>query len=368
MRILVVMGTRPEAIKLAPVVAALRRRKNLETIVCATAQHRELLDQVLAPFKLRPDFDLNLMRAGQTPTSVARRVLVALNPFLKSLAPDMVVVQGDTTTAAAAALAATRRGIPIAHVEAGLRSFNLNDPFPEERNRVVIDLLASLLFPPTPVARTNLAREKLAGRTVVTTGNTVVDALRQAGRSGPNKARAREVLVTLHRREIFGAPLRKIYAALLGLVERHPDFVFLYPVHPNPAVLRTANQVLRHPRIKLLKPQGYPEFLRLLRRCLFVITDSGGVQEEAVCLKTPVLIVRENTERPEVLSSGAGRLTGLDPVKLSRWASRLLSDAALRRRMGAARNPYGDGRAAERVAAGIAFWFKLGRKPADWNP
>ena len=373
MKILVVMGTRPEAIKLAPVVAALRRRKGLKTFVCATAQHRELLDQVLKLFALKPDFDLDLMRPGQSPNAVARRVIATLGPLLARLKPDMVVVQGDTTTAAAAALCACERGIPVAHVEAGLRSFNLSDPFPEEQNRILIDLLSSLVFPPTAQARANLVREGLHGRTVMTTGNTVVDALEWArGRSlrsaSASPAGMKEVLVTLHRREIHGAPLKRIYTALLSLVRKHEDLVLVYPVHPNPAILGTAKRMLRHPRIVLLKPQPYPEFLGLLKRASFLITDSGGLQEEAVCLRKPILVVRRNTERPEVISSGAGRLVGLDPKKLELWAGKLLKNPALFRRMSRARNPYGDGRASERIAASIAHWFGLATQPKDWKP
>mgnify|MGYP001567982476 CR=1 FL=1 len=373
MKILVVMGTRPEAIKLAPVVAALRRRKGLKTIVCATAQHRELLDQALRIFKLKPDFDLDLMRRGQSPDALAKRVFAALDPLLARLKPDMVLVQGDTTTAAAAALSACKRGIPVAHVEAGLRSFDFNNPFPEELNRVAIDLVSSLVFPPTPAARANILRERLGGRLVIMTGNTVVDALRwtkrRAARSRiSSRPGSKEVLVTLHRREIHGPPLRKIYTALLTLVRKHENLVLLYPVHPNPKILKISKRMLIHPRIRLLPAQPYLEMLGLMKRASFVITDSGGLQEEAVCLGKPVLIVRNKTERPEVITSGAGRLVGLDPEKLIRWTGKLLNDAALHRRMSRVRNPYGDGRASQRVAAGVAHWFKLAPKPKDWKP
>jgi UDP-N-acetylglucosamine 2-epimerase (non-hydrolysing) len=364
MKVLVVMGTRPEAIKLAPVVTALRKNKKLETFVCATAQHRELLDQVLKFFALKVDFDLNVMRALQSPDEVAKRVLASLGPLLSRLSPDMVVVQGDTTTAAAAALCAAEHGIPIAHVEAGLRSFNLNDPFPEERNRILIDSLSTLLFPPTPAALRNLTREGLRGRVVIMTGNTIVDALRSttARAIAPAPRRAREVLVTLHRRELHGKPLERVYTSLLELVHRHEDLLFVYPVHPNPLILKTAKRMLQHPRIRLLKPLRYPEFRARLRRCLFVITDSGGVQEEAFCLKKPVLVVRASTERPEILSSGAGVLVGFDPKKLARWTSRLLNEPSLRRRMSRASHPYGDGRASERVSRAVARWLLDGQR------
>jgi UDP-N-acetylglucosamine 2-epimerase (non-hydrolysing) len=366
MKILVVMGTRPEAIKLAPVVAALRRRKGLKTFVCATAQHRELLDQVLRLFALKPDFDLDLMRPGQTPDAVARRVLAKLSPLLARLKPDLVVVQGDTTTAAAAALGAFERSIPVAHVEAGLRSYDANDPFPEERNRVAIDTIASLVFPPTAGARANLVREKLGGRLSIMTGNTVVDALRGA-RPGKTPNGPPEVLVTLHRREIHGAPLRRTCAGLLALVEKYPGLRLVCPVHPNPAVRREMKRLV-HPRIRLIAPLAYPELLALLKRAPFVITDSGGVLEEAVSLGKPVLIVRAKTERPEAVARGAAVVVGRDPAKLGLWAGKLLKSPGLRRRMSRARNAYGDGRAAERVAAGIAHWFGLAPKPKDWRP
>ncbi len=369
MKILVVMGTRPEAIKLAPVVTALRRRKEFGVLVCATAQHRELLDQVLRVFRLKPDIDLDLMTKGQTHGALYRRVHASLGPILGNLRPSLVIVQGDTTTALAAARCASERGIPVAHVEAGLRSFDLKDPYPEELNRTTIDRVAALHFPPTPAARANLAREGVRGDAVYTTGNTVVDALRSArGRARPAARGKTEVLVTLHRREIHGAPLRRVCAALTALVKARRDLTLLYPVHPNPAVATESKRLLRHPRIKLLKPLAYPEFLALLKRAAFVVTDSGGVQEEAVSLGKPLLVVRANTERPEVLRSGAGRLTGLDPKSLTRWTERLLDEPALRRKMSGAKNLYGDGRASARVAAGIAHWFGLGPRPKDWKP
>jgi UDP-N-acetylglucosamine 2-epimerase (non-hydrolysing) len=371
MKILVVMGTRPEAIKLAPVISALRKRKGIKTLVCATGQHREMFDEALKPFKIKPDLNLNLMRRRQSPGAIAKKVLAGLRPILERLEPDMVVVQGDTTTAAAAALSAFETGIPVAHVEAGLRSFNLNDPFPEERNRILIDAVSSLLFPPTKSARMNLNRENLGGRMTITTGNTVVDALSSSAEGGeaPKLPNRHEVMLTLHRREIHGKPLKKIYRCLLALVNRHKNLLFVYPVHPNPLILKTANRMLRHPRIRLLPPQPYPRFLALLRRSSFVVTDSGGVQEEAVCLGKPVLVVRETTERPEVLTSGAGVLVGLNPKKLSLWTGKLLNDASLRRRMSraGARNPFGDGRASNRVAAGISHWFGLSPKPLEWT-
>ena len=354
MKVLVVVGTRPEAIKLAPVIRAMRRRR-ITTIVCSTGQHKEMLAQALRPFKITPDFSLRIMRPRQSPGVIAKRIFSGLRPILVKHRPGMVVVQGDTTTAAAAALCAFEQGIPVAHVEAGLRSFDLNDPFPEERNRVVIDMLSAIVFPPTPTASRNLRREKLHGRISIMTGNTVVDALKSSAEGEAPKLSSRhEVLVTLHRREILGKPLKDIYRCLLKLVNQHENLLFVYPVHPNPLILKTAKRMLQHPRIRLLPPQPYPDLLSLLKRAPFVITDSGGLQEEAVCLHKPLLIVREKTERPEVISSGAGILVGLSPRKLSHWTSRLLNEPPLRARMSRVKNPFGDGRASVRIAAAIS--------------
>ncbi len=357
MNVLVVMGTRPEAIKLAPVVFALRKRRGLRVKVCATAQHRELLDGALEVFGLKPDLDLGLMRHGQSPADFAVRAEKALDRVLARTKPSVVVVQGDTTTALAASLAAARRGIAVAHVEAGLRSFDVRHPFPEEANRVVIDHLASLHFPPTGVARANLAAEGIAGKGVSVTGNTVVDAFRWAkGRLGSvaKTPGTRTIVATLHRRESFGAPLEKTCRALRALVESRPDLTVVFPLHPNPKARDAARRLLRHPRVKLLPPQPYLEFLRLVRGADLLITDSGGLQEEAACLGKPVLVARETTERPELVKSGAARLIGRDGRRLAREAGRILDDARLRARMGRAKNPYGDGRAAERIAAAIA--------------
>ncbi|MEK7388826.1 MAG: UDP-N-acetylglucosamine 2-epimerase (non-hydrolyzing) [Elusimicrobiota bacterium] len=360
MKILVVMGTRPEAIKLAPVIYELRRRNTLRTFVCATGQHRELLDQVLKVFKLKIDFDLNIMRPGQSPEDVARRVDKRLPPLLSRLNPDLVIVQGDTTTGAATALCARRLKIPVAHVEAGLRSFDLDNPCPEEGNRIQIDRVAALHFAPTHQAKINLAREGVRGRGVVVTGNTIVDSIAWARRKlssrPPASVDRNKVLVTLHRRESFGTPQINLFRALTRLVQSHKDLVFIYPLHPNPRVRVAARRHLRHPRIRLVDPLPYLEFLQLLRGVAFVITDSGGLQEEAVCLGKPVLVMRDKTERPEIISSGAGILVGLNQNRLISWACRLLTDPALRRRMGTVKRLYGDGKASGRIASIIARW------------
>ena len=353
MKVAVVLGTRPEAIKLAPVVAALRRRSGLKTVVVSTGQHRELLSSALAAFRLKPDRDLKLMRPGQSPAEFTRRALAALKPLLVREKPGLVVVQGDTATALAGALAAVELGIAIAHVEAGLRSFDHRDPFPEEVNRVVIDHASTLLFPPTAQARRNLLREGL--RPLPPTGNTVVDALRSVAGKGraPVAGERREVLVTLHRRESFGAPLEGMLRALRALVERRPNLLLLFPVHPNPRVRSAARRLLRHPRVARTAPLPYADLAAALARVAFVVTDSGGLQEEAAALGVPVLIARDKTERPELVAAGGGVVAGRGPG-LARWAERLLDEPSLRRRMSRAKNPFGDGRAAERVADAIA--------------
>ncbi|MFH1724557.1 MAG: UDP-N-acetylglucosamine 2-epimerase (non-hydrolyzing) [Elusimicrobiota bacterium] len=357
--ILVTLGTRPEAIKLAPVLRALRRRRGLRVRVCVTAQHRELLDQILGPLMIRPDIDLDLMRRDQAPDALAERVLRAFRRVLDDERPDLLVVQGDTTTAAAAAWAACYRRVPVAHVEAGLRSFDPMHPFPEERNRVLIDHLSTLLFAPTRRAEENLLREGVARANVFVTGNTAVDALawamRGPARGAPPRpdAEGATILVTLHRRESFGRPLESIFEALLEIVRRVPEARIVYPVHPNPNVRAAARRLLRHERVRLLPPMPYLDFIGLLGRCRLVLTDSGGLQEEAACLRKPVLVVREATDRPEILEAGGGMLVGREPRRIVRAALRLLRDRALYKKMARSRNPFGDGRAAERIASAI---------------
>jgi UDP-N-acetylglucosamine 2-epimerase (non-hydrolysing) len=360
-KILVVFGTRPEVVKLAPVIRAIEKTPGLRPVLCATAQHRGMLDQMTEAFALRPDHDLNLMRPGQTPDEVAERVLASLRPVLSRESPDLLMVQGDTTTAAAAALAAFYRGVPVAHVEAGLRSFNPADPFPEEINRSLVDRFAALLFAPTSRSKRNLLREGAAASRIFVTGNTAVDALKWALDREPAPEAAsgeKTVLVTLHRRESFGKPLEGLFRALREIVDRHPDARIVYPVHPNPSVKGLAGRMLSHERISLRPPAGYFDMVRLMRSCLFILTDSGGIQEEAPTLGKPVLVARNATERPEVLEAGAARLVGTNPARVFREASRLLKDGRLRRRMSGVKNPYGDGRAAERIASAVRAFLK----------
>lgn len=372
-KVLVVFGTRPELIKQAPLLPALKAG-GLRVVSCATAQHRDLLDGAAKAFNVRPDHDLDLMLAGQTPAQVMTRVIDALTDrVLRREAPDLVVVQGDTTTALGSAFAAFYLGIPVAHSEAGLRSFDLSNPFPEEMNRVQIDRLSTLLFAPTAGAKRNLAREGLRGGVYVT-GNTGIDALRWALRrpaKDPDALRGipkwrRVVLVTLHRRESFGAPLDRIGSALLRLASDHPDTVFIYPVHPNPRV-REQTASWKHPRLRLVEPLAYLPFLRLMRRASLFITDSGGLQEEAPTLGKPVFVLRETTERPEVIAMGAGKLLGTQAGRIVREVSRFLADPGLERRMRPRRNPFGDGFAARRIVAAVKHHFGLGPRPADWR-
>lgn len=357
---------------MAPVVAALRARPGqLAVRTCVTAQHRHLLDQVNALFGIVPDIDLALMQPGQSLAALTARVLEAMTAVLEAERPDVVLVHGDTTTAMATALAAFYRDVPVGHVEAGLRSGRLDAPFPEELNRVVIDRLAQHLWAPTAGAARNLAREGLEAARVVVTGNTAVDALalartRLAG--APLAVPAllgtarRLVLVTAHRRESFGAPLAAAFRGIAALARRHPDVTFAYPVHPNPQVEGPAREALDLPNVRLLPPVEYGDLVWLLDRAELVLTDSGGIQEEAATLGKPLLVLREVTERPEIVEAGAGLLVGTDAQRIEAEGHRLLADAAAR----AAFRPralFGDGQAAPRIAAALCD-----EPVAPWQP
>lgn len=367
-RLLIVLGTRPEVIKLAPVVAELKRERAFKVSVCATAQHQRLARQMFKAFRVKPDFDLGLMEKGQTPERLALRVLEALNPLLRRLRPDLLLVQGDTTSAMAAALSGYQHHVPVAHVEAGLRTHDPSDPHPEEKNRVIIDHLSALLFAPTPLAKRNLRRESIPSGRIFVTGNTVVDAFRLSGIRSAAAPENCRVLLTIHRRESFGRPLAGVFSALLRLVKLYPELELIFPVHPNPEVLGPARRRLRHQRIRIIAPLPYREFLRLAAGVRFIMTDSGGLQEEAACLGKPVLVLREKTERPELIASGGGWLTGLDPDEIVSAAARLITDSGLLTRMSRRGNLFGDGRASERIVSAVRHWFGLGRRPVDWKP
>ncbi len=361
-RVLVICGTRPEGIKLAPVVRAMAKAPGFEVKLCVTGQHREMLTPILSFFGLSPDFDLKLMKPGQTLYDVTANALLHLKDVLQTARPDVVLVQGDTTTALAGALAAFYEKVKVGHVEAGLRTGDRYSPFPEEMNRVLISRLAQLHFAPTETARARLAAEGLTSGVHVT-GNTVTDALLEAkalvdARHAASFAREfsfleparRLVLVTGHRRESFGAPFESICRALRALAERHPDVELLYPVHLNPNVREPVDRLLRGaPRVHLIEPVDYPRLVYLLGRCHFVLTDSGGIQEEAPSLGKPVLVMREVTERPEGIEAGCAKLVGTDERVILEAAGALLTDPVAYGRMARAQNPYGDGQAAGRI-------------------
>lgn len=354
--ILAVFGTRPEAIKLAPVLAELGRRDGVRAHVCVTAQHRELLDQVLAAFGIRPDYDLAVMRPDQRLPTLTARVLEGVATTIEVDRPDAVLVHGDTTTALAAALAAFYGRIPVGHVEAGLRTGKRYSPFPEEMNRRMLAVLATWHFAPTARAAAALHGEGVPKAAVYVTGNTVIDALlatldRTDPPAWPFLATGRRlVLVTAHRRENLGRPLEAIFAALRQIVERNPDIEIAYPVHLNPAVQGPARRILgEHERIHLLPPQDYVTFIHLLARATLIITDSGGVQEEAAALGRPTLVIREDTERPEILELGTGCLVGTDPDRILVETERLIHAQPTHASLPRTATPFGDGHAAPRI-------------------
>jgi UDP-N-acetylglucosamine 2-epimerase (non-hydrolysing) len=348
---------------MAPVVQALRQHSEIQAMLCATGQHREMLDQVLRLFDIVPDIDLNLMRAGQTPSQVAARVLTKLEPVLQVDQPDWVLVQGDTTTVMAAAICAHHNRVRVGHVEAGLRSYDWANPFPEEMNRVVTDHISDLHFAPTQKARCNLLREGVSDNTIRVTGNSVIDALlrvaeqawepQDEGLLAIRENSKRVLLVTAHRRENHGEPLMSICAALKTLAGRG-DVQIVYPVHLNPKVWGPVHVALNDvPGVTLLRPVDYQALVWLLKHCALVLTDSGGIQEEAPALGKPVLVLRKVTERPEGVEAGTARVVGTDPARIVAEVGRLLDDEAAYRSMAQATNPYGDGRASERIVSAL---------------
>ncbi len=367
-RVLSVFGTRPEAIKMSPLALELARREHIDPQVCVTAQHREMLDGVLSVFGVAPDYDLDIMRPGQTLADITSRVLSGLGGVFESARPDLVLVHGDTTTTFAAALAAFYAKIPCGHVEAGLRTFDRWSPYPEEMNRRLAGQLCTLHFAPTARNAENLRREGVEGGVFVT-GNTVIDALaytaRGEGFSSP-QLRAldfsgrRVIALTCHRRENYGRPMENIFAAVREIAERHPEVLIVYPVHLSPAVRECAGRLLGGvANIALIEPLDAVDMHRLMARSYLVMTDSGGIQEEAPALGKPVLVLRRETERPEAVEAGTVALAGTETADIVRLAETLLADGAAYARMAHAVNPYGDGHACRRIADAIEYSFGL---------
>lgn len=374
LKVMVIFGTRPEAIKMAPVILALQRQPGVETIVCVTAQHRDMLDDALQIFGIRPEFDLNIMRSGQTLASATSAVLGGLTPLIQKVRPDRALVHGDTTTTFAATVACFYCGVPVGHVEAGLRTGNLQAPWPEEFNRRAVDIIADLLWAPTIGAAEALRREGAHPENVTVTGNTVIDALRltkaritaDAGMHEslwlrlPQLDRAKRlILVTGHRRESFGGGLARICDALNRLARR-PDIEIVWPLHPNPNVSATVgNQLDQLPNIHIIAPQDYLTFVALMMRAELIVTDSGGIQEEAPALGKPVLVTRDETERPEVIAAGTARLVGTVADSIYESATELLDDPTTYASMSNAQNPFGDGYAADRIVSDILMRHKI---------
>lgn len=365
-KICCIFGTRPEAIKMAPVVRALRKRNDVVCKVCVTAQHREMLDQVLNVFDIVPDEDFNIMKPNQSLGELTSRLIAKLDCYMANERPDAVLVQGDTTTVLAGAIASFYHKIPIGHVEAGLRTWNLYSPWPEEANRVLTTRLAHWHFAPTEKSRANLLREGVSDSSIFVTGNTVIDALHWAREIVRTKSPVisdlptqvtadgqRFVLITGHRRENFGEGFEQICRAIAKCAADFPQVQFVYPVHLNPHVQEPVNRILGHlvgKNVHLIKPLGYLEFVALMDRATFVLTDSGGVQEEAPSIGKPVLVMRDTTERPEAVEAGGVRLVGADVDRICAGVRELLTDAGAFSRMAWAHSPYGDGNAAERIA------------------
>lgn len=371
-RVLVIVGTRPEAIKLAPVALALQASPVLEPVLVSTGQHRDIVAPMLATFGLRADVDLGVGRPQQSLNALASRLLSALDETIEQHRPSAIIVQGDTTSVLCGALAGFHRGVPVVHVEAGLRTTDLHNPFPEEANRRLVGRIADLHLAPTEAARQALLAEGVPPSAVLTSGNTVVDALLRAidlppeptGDARLDALLAHEatplVLITTHRRESHGAPMRRTLVAIRLLAEARPGTAFVLPVHPNPAVTDLVRAELGWlPNVVLTAPLGYLPFVRVMQRATLILTDSGGVQEEAPALGKPVLVLRDNTERPEGVAAGTAILVGTDTERIVTWASRLLDDPALHRAMAGVQNPYGDGRASERVCAAVEHLLGL---------
>lgn len=377
-RVMVIYGTRPEAVKMAPLIKALEASPVLEPFVVSTGQHQEMMDQVNHWFGIKPDLDLKVFKHGSTLNELTARIASLLDPVLEETKPDAVVVQGDTTTVAIAAIACFYRLIPVVHLEAGLRSGDIHSPFPEEANRRIAGQVTSLHLAPTTTSRDNLLRENVDPAKIVVTGNTVIDALNWTAAHEvqfSDKRLRKEyeadrpmILLTTHRRENWGEPMRRIGEAVADIARAHPDYLIVFPAHKNPLVReQVAPTVEGLDNVLVTDPLDYQEFVHAQKWARIVLTDSGGVQEEAPSLAKPVLVLRENTERPEAVTAGTVELVGTEIPRIVSAASRLIDDPTAYAAMAHAVNPYGDGRAAERSAAAIAELLGVGRRIADFN-
>lgn len=372
MKVMAIFGTRPEAIKMAPVVRELLKHPEIETKVCLTAQHREMLDQVVDLFQLPVDYDLDIMKQGQSLYDITDRVLLGLKEVLEKEKPDLVLVHGDTTTTFSATLAAFYQQIDVGHVEAGLRTGNMYSPFPEEANRRLTSVLTALHFAPTETARQNLLKENQKDDHIFTVGNSVIDALLATVKKDyvfedkelqEIEEHKRIILVTMHRRENLGEPMRNVYRALRRLVQTVPDTEVVFPVHRNPLVRQAVKEVLDGvPGIHLVDPMEYEPFTNLMARSAIILTDSGGIQEEAPSLGKPVLVLRDTTERPEAVASGTVKLVGTDEDKVYNTAYKLLTDEEAYREMAESINPYGDGHTSERIVQAILYFYGISEK------
>ncbi|MCX7796972.1 MAG: UDP-N-acetylglucosamine 2-epimerase (non-hydrolyzing) [bacterium] len=368
-KIMFVFGTRPEVSKLAPVIFEARKESRLETIIVSTGQHREMLDQMLKVFSITPDIDLSIMEEKQSLSSVTVKIIDRIEPVILSYKPDMVVVQGDTSSAFLASLVSFYNKIPIAHVEAGLRSFDIYNPFPEEANRRFISVVSSLNLAPTKKAKENLLREGVKEESIIVTGNTIVDALYWIAKDiSEIDTTKRLILVTAHRRENWGEPMEELALAIKELVMEFPDIAFIVPLHKNPVVREIFGKILSNvDRVELLEPLDYPSLIKVMKSAYLILTDSGGIQEEAPTFGKPVLVLRDTTERPEGIERGVAKLIGMHKENIIESVRELLTNQTLYISMSKAGNPYGDGKAGERTVKAIMHFFGMCERPDEFT-